>query len=184
MPWDSSQFSLVTAIDNSYWRLGSTDTTGSDTITLAIPADVLETYYGNKAASRLWRMDVEMTLTTFNPSLLGSSQVFFGATFQDATDASQSAGMYIQLLQPGVFSLGQRTGDTVTTFSQRSVTVYVARIRLERDVSSGAVTAYFNGEALGKAMPLAAADAPVLPTLYVKSGGVIISVTNWKITFR
>jgi hypothetical protein len=29
-----------------------------------------------------------------------------------------------------------------------------------------------------------APDAPLLPTLYVKSGGVIVSVTGWKISLK
>jgi len=60
----------------------------------------------------------------------------------------------------------------------------VIRARLERDPASGAITLYFNGEQIGGAVQVISPDAAVLPTLYVKSTGVIVSVTGWSITLR
>ena len=78
----------------------------------------------------------------------------------------------------------QRTGDTTRTVSQRSVNAAVVRVRLERDVQTGNVTIFFNDEQIGQPMPLAAADAPVVPVLFVRDGGVIVSVSDWRITLR
>jgi hypothetical protein len=184
LPWDSSQFSLVTAIDQSYWRLGSNDTTTPDVISIVLPADMLETYYGNNAASRIRRVEAELTLTTFNPNLTSASQVYFGALLQNSADASQTAGAQIELQRQGVLRFSQRVGEVVTPFSVSSVSVYVVRVRLDRDPATGAITVYANGDQLGASIPFASPDAAVLPTLYVKNGGVIVSVTKWTVTLR
>lgn len=183
-PWQTDEFSLVTTIDSSYWRLGSNEASDADIISIALPVDLLETYYGNNAATRIRRMEAELTLTTFNPNLVNTSDVYFGALFQDASDPTRTAGIEMELVQQGVISLGQRVGDTVTALSQRSVSVYVARVRLERDLVTGNITVYFNGDALGQSIPFIGTDAAILPTLYVKSDGVIVSVTQWSVTLR
>ena len=184
LPWDANVFSLVSAIDQSYWRLGSTDPSDSDVISIALPADLMETYYGNNAASRIRRMDVELTLTTFNPNMLDASQVYFGALLQNSGDATQTAGAQIELARQGVLRFSQRAGETVTSFSVSSVSVYVVRIRLERNPANGAITVYVNGEQLGTPIDFANPDTNLLPVLYVKSGGVIVSVTKWTVSLR
>ncbi len=186
VPWDANAFFKVTALNQSYWRLGSEVAGDAETLYLPIPAELLETYYGNNAASRIRRVEVELSLTTFNPAAVSPEQVYFGALLQDVADPNKTAGVNVQLVQPGVIKLGQRTGDTVTNFSNQAVNVVVVRVRLERDLTTGAITAYANGSQLGQPIPFVLADAPVLPVLFVKSGGVIVSVTGtgWVITLR
>jgi serine/threonine protein kinase len=186
VPWDANQFFKVTSLNQTYWRLGSETTGDKDTLFLTIPSELLETYYGNNAASRIRRMEVELTLTTFNAAVISPDQVYFGALLQDASDANQTAGVNVQLVQPGVIKLGQRTGEKVTNFSNQAVNVVVVRVRLERDTKTGAITAYANGAQLGQPIPFVRADAPVLPVLFVRSGGVIVSVTGsgWVLTLR
>jgi hypothetical protein len=188
VPWDRARFDRVTTIDSFYWRLGSADVIDEEIIQITLPADLLETYYGNNAAARIRRMDVELTLTTWNPALLGSDQVYFGALLVDAANPQRTAGLQVQLVEPGIINLGQRSGDKVTVISQRSVTAVVLRTRLERDPSTGAVQVYVNGQALGQPISLVAANAPVLPAVYVKSGGVIVSIfavgAGWSISLR
>jgi hypothetical protein len=185
-PWDANQFFKVNTLNQTYWRLGAEATGDKDTLFLPIPAELLETAYGNNAASRIRRVEVELTLTTFNPAVISADQVYFGALLQDASDASKTVGVNVQLVQPGVIKLGQRTGEKVTNFSNQAVNVVVVRVRLERDLKTGDITAYANGAQLGQPMPFTRADAPILPVLFVKSGGVIVSVTGsgWVVTLR
>ncbi len=186
IPWDVNQFFKVTALNQSYWRLGSETTGNKDTLFLPIPAALLETYYGNNAASRIRRVEVELTLTTFNPAVISAEQVYFGALLQDVSDPTITAGVNVQLVQPGVIKLGQRSGEKITNFSNQAVNVVVVRVRLERDLQTGDITAYANGSQLGQPMPFTRADAPIIPVLFVKSGGVIVSVTGtgWVVTLR
>jgi len=131
-------------------------------------------------------VEVELTLTTFNPSVISADQVYFGALLQDASDPTKTAGVNVQLVQPGVIKLGQRSGEKVTNFSNQAVNVVVVRVRLERDLKTGDITAYANGSQLGQPMPFTRADASIIPVLFVKSGGVIVSVTGsgWVVTLR
>ncbi len=181
-PW-GDLLTRVQTIDSFYWRL-SAPLAGDDPVAvLRLPADLLETAYGNNAASRITRMDVELTLLSFNPQLVNASQVFFGAALQDPASSSL-AGLHVQLVQPGVINLGRRDGDRIETISQRAVNAVVARIRLERDPARGQVTLYFDGDPVGQPVALARPDAPVVPVLYVRRGDVIVSVNRWTLTLR
>ena len=50
-------------------------------------------------------------------------------------------------------------------------------------MEDGTLRVFFNDEALGEPIPLAAGLA-LLPTLYVRSGGVVVSVTSWQLTLQ
>jgi hypothetical protein len=184
LPWNPNYFSKVAAIDLVYWRLGSNEASDDDTITISLPPDLLETYFGNNAATRILRMEVEMTLTTFNPSLLNTDSVYFGALLQDGNNSAQKVGLHVRLVQPGVLSLGQRVGEDITPISQQAVSVYVVRVRLERDPSSNKVIVNVNGQQLGQSLDFVDNNTPVLPVLYVKNSGVIVSVTRWTLSLR
>ena len=43
---------------------------------------------------------------------------------------------------------------------------------------------FYNDAQLGRPLDFVAADAPILPALFVKDGGVVVSVTNWRISLR
>jgi hypothetical protein len=129
-------------------------------------------------------MEATLTLTTFNPPMLLDNNVYFGVLLQDAANPNATAGLQVQLVQAGVINVGQRSGDRVNTVSQRSVNVPAARIRLERDLQTGAITTFFNDEQVGQPMPLAPGNVALLPVLFVKDGGVIVSVTDWQITLN
>jgi hypothetical protein len=92
--------------------------------------------------------------------------------------------LQVQLVQDGVINLVQRSGDDLQTLSQRTVNAVIVRLRLERDIQTGAITLFFNDEQLGDAIALGPSDAPLIPLLFVKDGGVIISVTDWQVTLR
>ncbi len=179
-PWDAEQFSP----GGDFWRLGVGEDIGGDTLFVTLPADMLETTFGNNAATRIRRLEAEITLTTFNPSLLPTNEVYFGVLLQSANNLTQTAGMHVQLVQPGVVNLGLRSGDEVQVISQRSVNAVIVRVRLERDEENGEITVFFNGEPLGDALPFAGPEAPILPVLFVKEGGVIVSVSEWTVTLR
>lgn len=182
LPWGAEVF--APGPDRTFWRLGTGTSTGEETLYMRLLPEMLEPYYGNNAASRIQRLEATLTLTTFNPPLLLDDAVYFGALLQAADDPATTAGLQVQQVQAGVINLMQRTGDTTRTVSQRSVNAAVVRVRLERDVQTGNVTIFFNDEQIGQPMPLAAADAPVVPVLFVRDGGVIVSVSDWRITLR
>jgi serine/threonine protein kinase len=189
LPWEADQFSLVTDNDdNQYWRLGR-GSLGEGVIVITLPEDFLETYYGNNATTRFYRMEVELT-ASYNAPLVIDGQVYFGALMQSAADPSSLAGLQVQVVDTNVIDLGQRTSgfenpdEGVTVISRRSVSSMVLSIRLERDPSNGDVVIFVGGNQLGSAMSLVGAQDPIVPAIYVKDGGVIVNITRWTITFR
>jgi hypothetical protein len=183
-PWSADTFDKVDALEGAYWRLGGADVPEPSVAIISLPATILETLYGNNAATRIRRMDVEMALTSWDPNLVTAGNIYFGAVFSAADSPANAVGLQFSLVQAGVVNLGLRNGAEVKTVSQRAMSAPVARIRLERDMKTGAVQVYFNGEALGAPLSFISAEAGVLPTLYVYQPNVVVSVTRWSITLK
>lgn len=165
---------------NGSWRLGSASATEGETLFLYPPADLLEGNYGNQAAGRISRAQAEITLQSTNPA---EEEVYFGIAFRDA-DGGQIAGIQVQQVGPQVISLALYQDGQADFVSQRSVNNVIARLRLDRDASSGAVSAYFNDAPVGDPMDFAPADEAILPVIFVKDGGVVIGVSAWDVTLE
>ncbi|MFQ3568481.1 MAG: hypothetical protein SNJ59_15945 [Aggregatilineales bacterium] len=181
--WSEEAFSA--ASDNSFWRLGMGMPSGEgDQIIIAFDPDTLEWVYGNNAAARVARMEADLSLVTYNPPLLIDNNVYFGVLLADANNPANSAGLQIEVMQPGVIKLSQRSDDTLITISQRSDSAAGMRVRLDRSLNDGTVTVYLNNQPLGAPIPFVGADVPVMPLLYVHDGGVIVHVNSWSITLR
>jgi hypothetical protein len=187
-PWSSEMFSLTTTIEGTYWRLGVGAPLDSgepfETMTVWLPVTLLDTYYGNNAGARIRRMEATLTLRTYNPALLESNQVYFGAIFINADNLNESAGLQIEVTGENAINLSRRMGESVTFVSQKAVnSITGIRIRLERDLNTGAVTLFYNDEAIGQPIELPP-DVRLLPALFAHNGGVIVSITDWEITLR
>jgi len=165
---------------NGSWRLGSASASDGETIFLYPPADLLERHYGNEAASRISRAQAEITLQSTNPA---EEEIYFGIAFRSAS-GDEIAGIQVQQVGPQVISLALYQDGAANFVSQRSVNNVIARLRLERDDSSGAVSAYFNDAPVGEPMGFAPADEAILPVIFVKDGGVVIGVSAWDVTLE
>ena len=171
--WDEGRFSRQTGS----WRLGSVDITAGDAIFLSPPADLLERSYGNQAARRISRLEAEITLHRTNPA---EEDIYFGIALSSAA-GDKTAGIQIQQVGPKVISLALYQDGEADLISQRSVNNVIARLRLDRDRSSGAVTAYYNDSPIGDAMSFVGADEDILPAIFVKDGGLIIGISAWDV---
>lgn len=181
--WNEEAFSA--ASDNSFWRLGMGMPSGEgDQIIIAFDPDSLEVVYGNNAAARIARMETDLSLVTYNPPLLIDNNVYFGVLLVNANNPANSAGLQIEVMQPGVIKLSQRSDDALITISQRSDSAAGMRVRLDRSLTDGTVTVYLNNQPLGAPIPFVGADVPVMPMIYVHDGGVIVHVNSWSITLR
>jgi hypothetical protein len=184
-PWRADEFDKVQAIDTIYWRLGATadDPTGGDRVVIALPTDLLESYYGNNAASRIRRMDVEFSFT-YDPALVTEGGAFLGALFQAADDPTNTAGAQLAINQPGLLTISQVQDEAVNTISQRGEVIAAVRLRLERDANTGTVLVFLNNEQVGRPMAFGRVDTPILPLLYARRPNVVVSITRWTITLR
>ncbi len=167
---------------NGSWRLGSASASDGETIFLYPPADLLEWHYGNEAASRISRAQAEITLQSANPAE-AEEEVYFGIAFRSAS-GDEIAGVQVQQIGSQVISLALYQDGAANFVSQRSVNNVIARLRLERDASSGAVSAYFNDAPVGEPMAFAPADEAILPVIFVRDGGVVIGVSAWEVTLE
>lgn len=177
--WNENLF----IIQDESWRLGVGTETEGETIYFFPPRNILNQTFGNDAASRITRVEADLLLRTFNPAVVSNEEVYFGLLFQSVSDGN-NAGVQIQAVQPTVINLGQIVNNEVDFISQRSVNAVIARLRLDRDPVTGAVTAFFNDATVGAPIDFLPPDAPVVPVIFVKDGGVIIGVTSWRITLR
>ncbi len=182
-PWDALYFSPILNSTDGIWRLGTGEFTGGDTKFIQIDSETLEIYFGANAAERVFLMETTLALTTWNPALVIDQQVFFGAALQNAANPAQQIGVDIRLVRDGVIRLGVRNGNEVSTISERAVSAYEVRLRLEYDDRAGAISLFFNNERLGQPIPFTA-SAGLGPALYVKDGGVIVYVSAWSVSLR
>ncbi|MGJ3237437.1 MAG: hypothetical protein ACFE0Q_01900 [Anaerolineae bacterium] len=152
-------------------------------VRIAPPLDFLEDAFGNNAASRITRVEVDISLLTFNPTLLDDEGgVFFSLNLESAVDGN-SIGIQINAVNSTTIEVLSNRNGTLTPLRTRSVGSIVVRLRAERD-ADGNVALFLNDERLVEPTAFLDADAPLLPALIVRDGGVIVRVTNWRVTFR
>jgi len=177
--WNQNNFIL----QDGAWRLGIGSETEGETIYFFPPTELLNTTYGNQAPSRISRIEADLTLRTFNPAVVSGEEVYFGIMFQSINDG-KNAGIQIQAVQPTVINLALVENNEANFISQRSVNAVIARLRLDRNLDTGNVIAFFNDSQIGDAIDFLDPDDPIVPVIFVKDGGVIIGVTSWRITLN
>lgn len=166
------------------YRLGVGEAWDEPRIRVFPSLDALEGFYGNNAATRLRRSEAEFVLRTFNPSVVGAEDVYFGMQLASANDGN-SIGIMVQVVGQNVVNVYRMVNEERQFLTQKSVNAVIARLRLERDINNGSVSLYYNDELLGGTpTPFLNAEAPVLPVLFVRGGGVVVGVSYWRVGLR
>ena len=176
--WDENIFSMA----SGSWRLGGSGEDEGEALILAPTADLLDRRYGNEAPKRIMGVEAEIALHSSDPALK-PADVAFGILLRDA-DGDSEAGIQIQQVGPDSISLALVMDGEARLISQRSVNNLITRLRLDRDPSSGAVSAYFNDSRVGEPVTSLAASAALEPVIFVKDRGVVIGVSAWEITLE
>ncbi|MFW5748444.1 MAG: hypothetical protein ACOCYT_02390, partial [Chloroflexota bacterium] len=133
-PWTEEQFSP--APGTTGWRLGVGGQGTGDDLTITLPAEVIDRYYGNNAPARIRRTEGTISLTTYDPTLIDIEDVYFGLTLRSVNDPSLEVGLYVQVVNLTTVNLYLRDGDELNFIVQRSENAIDPRIRLERDAVS------------------------------------------------
>ncbi|MBK8139330.1 MAG: hypothetical protein IPK52_26505 [Chloroflexi bacterium] len=178
--WTTEQFSE--GPDETGWRLGIGAQSTGGTIQIPILADILDAAYGNQAATRIRRVDAQISLSTFDP-LLSADQVYFGIMLIPA-DGSPPVGLKVEAQTTTQIALYQRRDNADSFVSQRAVNFISGRLRIIRDTNTQTVAVFYNEEQIGPSIPFVGAEVPVTPVLFVRDGGVVTVVNNWRITLR
>ncbi len=181
--WNVEYFSL--GVDGTYWRLGTGASTDVEEIQIAVLPHTLEKYFGNQAASRLRRVEATISLLTSDP-LLPQEDVYFGLMLAtpDDTVGVQNRGVVVQALSLTSLNLFQRVDGESVFVSQQAVNAVLGRLRIDRDIATGVVTTFLNDTQIGGTVQLPRPDMPLTPILFIHGGGVVASVTSWRVTLR
>jgi hypothetical protein len=168
------------------YRFGIGSATSGDVIRLVPPFDLIEDSFGNNAANRIRSVEVTMKLDTFNPNVIDAGEVvFYGIGLESVSDGN-NVGIQLEVVNDNVINLMEVSNNSTTFLRQRSISsIYdLVRLRIDRDSVTGSVLLYLNDEQIGTAIEFIPPDAAVLPVLFVKDGGVVVSVVNWRVTLR
>src|SRR5690606_26718281 len=130
-------------------------------------------------------ISADISLLTFNPSLLNDEQdgVFFSLSMESATDGN-NIGLQVNALNNTSISIFDLQNGALTPFRTRSVGTVVARMRIDRSIETGDVLLFFNDEQIRSASEFLEPSAQVLPMITVRDGGVIVRITDWRVTLR
>lgn len=170
-------------IDGAF-RLGTGEETDDDIIRIQPSLDFVEESFGNNAASRMISVEADLSLPTFNPTLLNDEQgVFFGLMFESTTDGNNT-GIQVNVLNSTTIEIAEVQNNATRPLRTRSVGTIVVRLRIDRDTQTGNVLLFLNDEQLETAIPFLEPDTPIIPVLYARDGGVIVLVNDWRVTLR
>ncbi len=175
--WQAAAFDKTGAT----WRLGDSDAESGATIRLQPQATLLDSSFGNEASRRIRRHQAELALHSANASG-GDAAVSFGILLRSAS-GEREAGLQIQQEAPDAISLALVVDGEARVISQRSVSNFIARLRLERDAESGTISAYFNDSPVGEPISFLPVAEALSPAIFVRQG-VIVSVAAWDITLE
>jgi hypothetical protein len=178
--WTTEQFSV--GPDGSGWRLGIGSQSSGGEIQIPVSEEWLEATYGNNAATRIRRAEAQISLSTFDP-VLEPSQIYFGLMLVPA-DGSAPVGIKVEAQTTTQIALYQRRDNTDSFVSQRAVNFVTGRLRIVRDTNTQTAAVFYNEEQVGPSIPFVAADVPVYPVLFVRDGGVVTVVNNWRVSLR
>jgi len=170
------------AIDNG-WRMGTSTATDNDILTIRVPSELLETYYGNNASTRIRMVEADLTLRVINPDVVNEEDVFFGMLLESVDDGN-NLGVQIEVAGDTAINVLQISNNETSFVSQRSVNAVIVRLRMERDLTTGNISIFINDTIIGTPISFLDPVAPIVPALFVKDGGVLIGVTNWNVTLR
>jgi hypothetical protein len=180
LPFNSEIFFPV---EGGYRFGNGADSTG-ELLPIGPSLDFVEASFGNNAAARLTSVEAEIALSTFNPTLLNAENgVFFGLALVSASDGN-NVGVQINVINSTSIEVLELQNNATSPLRTRSVSAVVVRLRIDRDLQTGAVILFLNDEQLAPAISFLDADAPLLPLIYVRDGGVILRVTDWRINLR
>jgi hypothetical protein len=166
------------------YRFGNGAEADGEVLQIAPPLDYFEASFGDNAASRLTSVEAEIALATFNPVLLNEADaIFFGLALQSASDGN-IVGVQINVINSTSIEVRELQNNSTSPLRTRSVSTVVVRLRIDRDLQTGAVILFLNDEQLSPAISFLDANAPLIPVVYVRDGGVVLRVTDWRINLR
>ena len=176
--WDQTWF----ARNGTNWELGNaTARTGQGPL-IRIGPDVLTTLYGTEAATFVKRIEARMELSSFNELLLAQGQigVYFGLGLQNVR-GGQRADARVRLVQPNVIAVGTVYNGGFRKKTELPITTVKVKLLAERN-DDDTISLYLDGQLIDKSPAAFPAGVPMNIYLYTSTGGVVVTLTEMKVT--
>jgi hypothetical protein len=173
-------------LEGGGFRLGTGDETPGDVLRIRPPLPLLNENFGNEPARRIRRIESTLTLRTYNPAVIDDSEdgVFFGLLLESVNDGN-NVGVQVRYITDTVIELYRVDNNETRFLRQVAVnTGSVVRLRIDRDIVTGDVILFYNDSQLDESIEFLDANAPVLPVIFARDGGVVIGINDWRITLR
>jgi hypothetical protein len=177
--WDTAWF----APGSKGWQLGNPDTRRGSAPVIKIGTDLLTGLLGTDAPTYLKRVDATLELVQYSPLLLQTGQVYFGVGLETARPPRQRADARARLTQENLLDLGPAYNGSFRRITQIPVTTVSVKLSVERNIDR-TLSLFVNGQLLGQSDDVYALGAPLVVYLYTGSGGVIVNVTELKVSIE
>jgi Protein kinase domain len=173
IPWNKDWFGP----GGSGWQLGtSVVKANGGPVIVRLGPDVLTPLFGADAASHLTRIDANLELVSYNPSLLPTGQVSFGIGLESLS--GQRASVQAMLVRTNVLDLGMNQNGTFVRKTQLPVGSTVKLAVTVRRNSDNTLTLLVDGQVVGQSKASFAPNTPVTIYMFTSASGVVVNVTS------
>ncbi|PJF30223.1 MAG: hypothetical protein CUN51_08565 [Candidatus Thermofonsia Clade 1 bacterium] len=172
--WNADWFSY----QEGAWILGNPLRTGTRPPLIRFGPELLTPLFGTEAARYVQRMEVELELVSYEPRLLPTGQVVFGAGMESLQ--GQRAAVEARLIQEQIANFGINLNGNFQQRTQLPATPLILRAAVARGADR-TLSLFLDGQLLGQSNAAYPPDMPVSLYLYTASGGMIVKVNAFRV---
>ncbi len=172
--WDSDWFSY----QEGAWIIGNPTRTSGRAPLVRLGPELLTPLFGTEAARYLRRMEVELELVSYEPRLLPTGQVVFGAGMESLQ--GQRAAVEARLIQEQIANFGINLNGNFLQKTQLPVNPLIVKAAIARGADR-TLSLYLDGQLLGQSNAAYAPDVPISLYLYTSTGGMIVKVNSLRV---
>jgi hypothetical protein len=172
--WDAAWFSY----QEGAWIVGNPLRTSGRAPLIRFGPELLTPLFGAEAARYVRRMEVELELVSYEPRLLPTGQVIFGAGFESLQ--GQRAAVEARLIQEQIANFGINLNGNFLQKTQLPANPLILRAAIARGADR-TLSLYLDGQLLGQSNAAYPSDMPISLYLYTASGGMIVKVNALRV---
>ena len=172
--WDSAWFSY----QEGAWIVGNPLRTGGRAPLIRFGPELLTPLFGAEAARYVRRMEVELELVSYEPRLLPTGQVIFGAGMESLQ--GQRAAVEARLIQEQIANFGINLNGNFLQKTQLPAKPLILRAAIARGADR-TLSLYLDGQLLGQSNAAYPSDMPISLYVYTASGGMIVKVNALRV---
>ncbi len=172
--WDAAWFSY----QEGAWILGNPLQSRTRPPLIRFGPELLTPLFGAEAARYVRRMEVELELVSYEPRLLPTGLVVFGAGMESLQ--GQRAAVEARLIQEQIANFGINLNGNFLQKTQLPAKPLILRAAVARGADR-TLSLFLDERLLGQSNAAYAPDAPISLYLYTASGGMIVKVNAFRV---